>query len=323
MKRYRNYRAKKLRLPRKLIFFSAVAVAILLFTLILGNILKSNLENASIDTTDILSEKDPASKEPEKEKPVANGAEHDKALAEICASTLIIPANDEDFNLTTALGDLKAQGFNAVSINIFENSNITYASPALEKLTRMPSSESLIPYDTLCNAVTTAKDMGLRVSCIFQASESLCDEIVAEELFEMGFDEIIIRGFEKYTQLDNELVSVVNSYVERFRAATSDKMSIGVCFDETFYQRPANAPYIEKVYTSVNFLAIDMTDISADEIPAIVGELQGSSSAYLLRALFDSNDSENAETIKTQLKEQYFIANQFIKNIRDEETTDQ
>jgi len=319
MKRYRNYRAKKLRLPRKLIFFSAVALAILLFTLILGNILKSNLENANIDTTDVLNEKDPANKKPEKEDTVVSGAVHDKALADISANTLIIPTDDEDFNLTTTLGELKAEGFNTVSFNVFENSNITYASPALEKLIRAPLAESLIPYEALLSAVTTAKDMGLRVSCIFHASESLCDEIIAEELSHIGFDEIIIRGFEKYTQLDNELVSIVNSYVEKFRNATGDKLSIGVCFDETFYQKPANAPYIEKVYNAVNFLAIDMTDIPSEEIPAIVGELQGSSSAYLLRALFDASDAENSEAIKAQLKEQYFIANQFIKSLEKQD----
>ncbi|MBQ4066379.1 MAG: hypothetical protein IJD22_01920, partial [Clostridia bacterium] len=290
MKKYRSYKANKFRLPRRIIFFSVVAVVILVLAVIWGNVLKDRLESTPRDTTDILTTTDPSEDNSLEDDVPSENAVHDEAYRGVSAGYLDLTAAEDEAGARAAVGTLWEKGFNAACFVVTdEGGMITYASPSIESFSRLPASEELVPYELLSEAVREAKSMGMRASAVMTATEGLTDELLAAELFELGFDELIIRGFEEYTQLDNEKVSVVSGYISKLRDA-AEGMVFSLSFADEFYKAPSNAPYIEKIYANVEFLSIDMTGMSPEETGAAVDEMTGSFSAYLLRPLLSGTD---------------------------------
>ncbi|MBE6713809.1 MAG: hypothetical protein E7575_00800 [Ruminococcaceae bacterium] len=315
MKRYRNYKAKKLKLPRRIIFFVIIGVAITVFTVILGNILRDKLEKADIDTSEILSEPEQKPNQDQQNNKEEESASHNKDLAKVLAGCMDLTLGEDKTapDAYSVIEGIKNDGYNAVSFCVFdEGGKIAYASPALEEYTRLPSSEKLIPYDTLRSAIEKARNSGLRSSAVFTVSESSTDELIIRELCSIGFDEIVIRGFEKHTRLDNELVSQINGYILSVREIAQDRIDIGICFEKELYMTPSNAPYIEKIYDKANFLAIDFSLISPEDASAACADLQGSFSAYLMRPLIKWGDEESSASLKEALANCQITALQYI-----------
>ena len=129
-----------------------------------------------------------------------------------------------------------------------------------------------------------------------------------KQLSALGFDELIVRGFESYTRFDNEMVSEVNGYVNRLRGA-AENMVFSLSFDSLFFKAPSNAPYVEKIYANTEFLSIDMTACSPEDAATLSGEIAGSFSAYHLRPLLSS---ENAEGVDASLTAASITARQYI-----------
>ena len=300
MKRYRTYTAKKYKLAKRIIFFVIVALVIFGLTVLLGNHLKNKLESVEtaepfdFDTTESAPKEDKTENE--------ESVPHDPALAGVMAGYLDLRGVTEEKDALAAVEAVRAAGYNAVCFVVTDtNGNITYASPAVVAQSRLPASGELIPYDILSGAANSAKAGGMRLSCVMTASDSLSDETVAAELAAMGFDEIIIRGFEDYVQLSNEYVADINGYVNKIRAATDGTMDISVSFAPDFFKLAQNAPYIEKIYNKTEFLAIDLYGFDAADADTVAQSLQGSISAYLLRPLLDGTDTETAVAVKDAL----------------------
>ncbi|MBE6587175.1 MAG: hypothetical protein E7647_02025 [Ruminococcaceae bacterium] len=312
MKKYRTYTAKKFRMPRRIIFFCVVALIIIVLTVILGNVLKNKLENTPRDTSDILTTTDSADKENSDKEPEKEPVIHDEAFGGIVAGCLDLSAAEGPQEANNAVEALKAAGYNAVSFNVTDgNGMITYASPALEEYSRLTASDDLVTFDELKEAAKAAKSLGLRLCAVMTATEGICDELVAEELSAIGFDELCVRGFEEYTQFDNELVSRVNGYIDMLRGV-SGEMVFSLCFDGEFYKAPSNAPYIEKVYANTEFLAIDMTECSTQDALALAEDIVGSFNAYLLRPILSGSDSERAAEISEVLTGSSITARQYV-----------
>lgn len=300
MKRYRTYTAKKYKLAKRIIFFVACALVIFGLTVLLGNHLKNKLE--SVETQEPFDFDTTASTPKENDNKIEESVPHDEALSGVSAGYLDLRGIKEENDAKAAVDAVKAGGFNAVCLVVTDESgNITYASPAVVAQSRLPASGDLIPYEILSSAARYAKESGLRLSCVMTASESISDETVAAELASLGFEEIIIRGFEEYVQLSNEYVSNINGYVGKIREATGGAMEISVSFRPDFFKLAQNAPYIEKIYAKCEFLAIDLYGYTAEDAAAVAQSLQGSISAYLLRTLLDGTDTETAPAVKEAL----------------------
>lgn len=300
MKRYRTYTAKKYKLAKRIIFFVVAALVIFGLTVLLGNHLKHKLE--SVETAEPFDFDTTASAPKEDNTEQQESVLHDPALAGVTAGFLDLRGVKDEKDAKAAVDSVKAAGYNAVCFVVTdEGGNITYASPAVVAQSRLPASGELVSYEILSAAVKAAKGSGLRLSCVMTASESLSDETVASELASLGFEEIIIRGFEEYVQLSNEYVSNVNGYVNKIRKATGETMDIGVSFAPEFFKLAQNAPYIEKIYVNCEFFAIDLYGCTAEDVTTVAQSLQGSISVYLLRPVLDGTDTATATAVKEAL----------------------
>ena len=318
MKKYRTYTAKKFKIWRKIIFFAVIAALIFAFSVILGNNLKKKLENADINTSEIQTteSKNQGSADGGEDN---KGVEHDEALGKVRAGWLDLSGAETAKDAYRAVEGVAAKGFDAVSFNVTDGEGrLVYASPAVESASRLTASEELIPYDILQNAVLKAVGMDIRVSAVMTASDSLSDELVAAELSELGVDEIIVRGFEEHTALDNKTVSEINSYISALRSACGDDTSISVCFAPELFKLAKNAPYIEKIYLEAEFFAVDLTDLSADELSELVTQIGGSFSAYRLRAVLDGTDEESVSALDEVLAQAGISSRQYISGKSEE-----
>jgi len=313
VKKYSNYTAKKFRLPRRIIFFSVVALIIVVLTVIVGNVLKARLEGAEIDTSDVLTTTSPDEGREENNEGGEESVPHDEALSCVKAGYLDLKGITETAKAELLVENLKSLGYNAVSFPITdEGGAVTYASPAVVASSRLPASEALIPYEVLSAAVRRAKGLGMRLCGVITASESPTDPIVAGELSALGFDEFVVRGFESVDTVDNARVARIESYVSSLRGVCSGNICVGVAFSEGFFKAASNAPYIEKLYRIMEFMAIDLTSVSAEGAKSAAETLQGSFTAYLLRPLLSGSDKELSAEIDTALTDATVAARQYV-----------
>jgi len=315
MKKHRNYTAKKYRIARQIIFYVIVAIVIFVLAMILGNHLKGKVDSIDHSTTDVLEEtgpeKDPGEDRDEKEEE----AEHDPALAGVRCGYLSLFADSDMAGARRAVEAIRTSGYNAVCFRVTDpHGKITYRSPAIEEATRLPAAEALIPFEALSEAFKAAGDMGMRVSCVIGESDSLSDPVVVKELYMAGADEIVIMGFEEYTVVNNDTVSDIREYTDKLRAAAGGDIQISVVFAPEFYSDPHNAPYIEKIYKSCEFLAIDMTGAAAESVTETARELAGSFTAYLLRPVLSGEDADLVGEIDAALTELSISARQYISD---------
>ena len=312
MKKYRAYTAKKFRLPRRIIFFCVVALIIVVLAIVLGNFLKGKLDSTPRDTSDITTTPKNNEDAPSGDKNEEESAEHDPALSGVVSGYLDLSDVVDDAGITSVLDEMKTKGFNSLSFCVTDKEGkLTYASPAVEEASRLPASVEIVSYDILVRTVAMAKASGLRASAVMTVSDSLSDRLVVKELSEAGFDELILRGFEKYLSLDNDTVLEIGSFIDGVREI-SGNMALSLCFDTEFFMAPSNAPYIEKIYQNVEFLSVDLTAVTAEEIPELTDKIAGSISAYLLRPILNGEDGESAALIDTALSDAFFVARQYI-----------
>ena len=310
MKRYKAYTARKLKLPRRLLFFFAVAAIIFSATVIVGNVLKNRVEKAVPQTdteiTTLETEKAQADNTP------MQTAEHDEALLSVCAGHFDTSGITDAAGVRNEISALKQDGFNAVSYTVcYDSGNLSYASPALQEMTRLPASEKLFSYELLKYAAQFGHENGMRMSAVYAVSDnSEADRAVAAELYNAGFDEIILTGFEESSP-DGSGASLINSYCESLRkVAPAD---FGVLLSADIFENSKNAPFIEKIFAKTEFLAIDLRSSTGERTAALADSLQGSFSAYLLRPLI-SGASPEGEAVRTALSGKSIVACQYISS---------
>lgn len=302
MKYYRNYKAKKFKFPRRLVFVLVFALAITTLTLLLGNYLKRRLEEAPIDTSEVSSVETTDGSATLDTTPKVP---HNEALLDVSAGFLDLSGCTDTAEMQSRVQALKTAGYNAFSFVATDgDGRLTYASPAAQQLSRLPGKETLISLDMLTGAVTYAREIGLRASAVFEAESGQVqtDCAIAEELAGAGFDELLIRGFESYETLDNGSIETMLSYVRSLRERAP--MDIGVCLSGAVYTAAQYAPYIEKLFLETEFLAIDLTAANAEDAAAAAQRLQGSFTAYLLRAVLDGSNPENSAAVQAALSEE-------------------
>ena len=297
MKHYKAYTAKKFKLPRRIIFFAVVAVLIFAVTVIIGNVLKKRVDNNEIDTSEIT---EPAG---DKTDFTLDGTTvsvpHDEALASVAAGYLDLSGISDAEGARAAVQDLRSAGYNAAAVVIFDGDGmLSYASKAAESASGLKASEKLVPYEVLKTAVSEAGNLGIRSIAVADCGAKLLPDIAAE-LSSLGFNEILLRGFESLDALSADAVSQISAAIS---SVSSENMTVGVCLSSEIYLAAQNSPYIEKLYTEAHYLAIDLTSATSESAGETAERLQGSFSAYLLRAVLDGRNAENAAAVRSALQ---------------------
>ncbi len=291
MKYYKSYTAKKLKLPKRILFFAVVAALIFVFSLILGNSLKKDLAEADIDkeapeTVDISGV--------ENEQTESGGTAEHNTLT-YSGGCIELDGETDAAGANKLVSDVKVSGFSAVSFVAVDGDGLRYASEAVSAMSRLPASEKLVSSEVLRSAVQYAKSMGLRCSAVMLAGNGDVDLIIAAELYGMGFDEIIVSGFENCLTSEGGDITQAVAYLEKLRAAAELDVSLVLSRDAYTYAR--NSYHIEKLFTYCEFLGVDMTGCDADTVSAFADGFAGSISAYSLRAIINAEDTAAAEAL--------------------------
>lgn len=291
MNYYRNYTAKKLKLPRRLIFFAVIAVLIFIFSVILGNNLKKRLAEADIN-------KDPVEtvdlENIEKEQKEQGGNAVHETLP-YSAGFLTLTGEDDASSAKNKIYAVKTAGYTCVSFVCCDAEGLKYASPAMSELSRLPASETVADYSVLCDALAYAKSVGMRTSAVFLSRDAETDGIILAELCSAGFDEIIIRGFEGCLTSDGGDINEAVKYLGAVREKT--ECDIALALMPAAYTYARNSYHIEKLFTYTEFLSVDMTESTAEDARGLADGFAGSFSTYSLRALITHEQTDVEEAL--------------------------
>ncbi len=291
MKYYKSYTAKKLKLPRRILFFIIVAAVIFVFSVILGNNLKKRLADTDINTDPV----ETVDLENIKKEQNESGGNAVHETGKYCAGYLALDGEDDTASANSAVSKLKGEGYTAVAFAVTDESGLRYASPAMTELSRLPASEKIVGFDVLSGAISYGKSIGMRTSAVFAKSGGESDFLIINELCKMGFDEIIICGFEDSLGENGGDITEAVAYLERVCQVAD--CEIALALKPQAYTFARNSYHIEKLFTYTEFLAVDLTLSTAEDAAALADGFAGSFSAYSLRALITAEQTDVAESL--------------------------
>ncbi len=312
-KRYRNYTAKKYKLPKRILFFAVCALVIFIFALILGNNLKTKMENADINREPIETKDEAETAAP---SGIENGdATHPDSCAGVKAGYLSIANAADAAEVRIAVDKLREDGFNAISFICISDNRLTYASKVTEDYSRLPASDSVISFELLSEAVSYSEQIGLRTSAIYtKGNDASLDKAICGELATMGFDEIIISGFEDLLSEDGGTITPCIEYLKKIRRST-EGCNISLALSPAAYTYARNSYQIEKLFTYAEFMTIDMTELDLAAATELCSNISGSFSTYMLRPLINGE----AEDIAAMLSEKSISSVQYLSLIPEKE----
>lgn len=293
MKYYKSYTAKKLKLPRRIILFLVIAVLAFVFAIVLGNNLKKRLSETDINTEPVETVDLENIEKEHNEK--SGNAVHE--TGKYSAGYIHMDGETDVPAAQAAISKIRSEGFTSFSFIACNEEGLRYASPAMSALSRLPASEKIAGFETLKGAVSYAHSMGMRASAVFTRGDVKVDALIMNELCQMGFDEIIIRGFEDILSENGGDITKAVEYLEVVRKSAD--CDIAVSLMPQAYTFARNSYHIEKLFTYTEFLAVDLTKSTVEEVAALADGFEGSFSAYSLRALILAEQSDVYETLKT------------------------
>jgi len=312
-KRHGDKRTRKVVLRILFVLFAAAVIAVL--SSLLGNHLKKMVEE-SAETTSVGEMVDPSEEgEPSIER-FPTGTPGEKIT--VSAIGIDLSWNEESGE---SLSEIK-EHFDTVSIPVSENGSLVYTSPALLDYLRIPTEESqweavFAGYRGLRELCSLVKAEGLRLSAVMEASHWESDKVLVGELVSLGFDEVIVTGFD-------EITGEALSY---FSAISGDSVDIGAVFPAEEYLKAENERRIRLLSASGILLCVDLnTDRSPfDEVEkrtkTLVSKLRSAIEEYHVRFFLDTEDEQYiCEEYKALLE--YKAENiQITKQISHEELT--
>lgn len=219
------------------------------------------------------------------------------ATAEVTQSAAVTdkPADEDKDGEDSDNGDTKADPDSVtVEYDIFEN---------LKTVAEYTHSRSLYTVCIISADGAVSEDGVLSEACCER------DSVLAGELAELGFDEILITGlFDGDSQLPHETLRAIISYLARLRASTGDAR-LGVNLSDSAYLIPQNASSIKTLSEYADFLSISIETAAEDADRAYSSvydncySLKGNFSMYTLRALVNSEDEAIASAMYASLRE--------------------
>ncbi|MBR6808566.1 MAG: hypothetical protein IKM46_09370 [Clostridia bacterium] len=261
-------------------------------------------------------------------------SESDIKKKNVCAAHIDVVGVREDAveESIRALGDV----YNAISVNVVSPSgSLIYLSEALMDYVRLdgglvirPAEEAEEDAESLGDALeeiktalSVAGELGMRKSAVYSVSphvledstaadhERVADGIVIGEMYNMGFDEVILTSLVgEEEEISTELLKKLVSYLASLRKRSA-KIDIGVLLPASVYLVPQSGGFIKTLSEYADFLAISVgTDAeTADEAYSSAYDnchsLKGNFSVYNIRGMIETEDVEIAQAVYAALKD--------------------
>lgn len=291
----------------RVLFIIIAAIIIFSVTLLIGNRLKSRVEEA-----------DKAENTPH----ASTGLESERHLDENAAYSDYSPTvlgagiriNDYidggqggDETPKNIKNDVKkiSETYDTLTIDLStESGSLIYTSEAMCGISHIPFGGQSDEEKLIRSALDEAKANGLRTSAIILpilsettvSGAAAVDSELIKELSEMGFDEVL---FDLSGQLGDEIssdsASRIRNYVRDCSSLSDDVCKIGVMLSSEVYLNPSNAKQIQIVADVSAFIAIkfDLDEVyitteAYDSTSAAVTSLLGNFSVYNMRVIIDS-----------------------------------
>ncbi len=292
------------------LFIIIAATIIFSVTLLIGNKLKSKVEEA-----DKIENPTHASTGLESERHLdENAAYNDYSPTVLGAGVRISDylgsgANDstDDEPSPNIINDVKkiAESYDTLTLSLSdENGSLIYTSAAMCGISHIPFGGQTDEEKLIRSALDEAKTHDLRTCAIIfpilsettVSGAAAVDSELIKELSEMGFDEVL---FDLSAQFDAELssdsASRIRNYVRDCSSLTDEVCKLGVMLSSEVFLNPANAKQVQLVADVSEFIAIkfDLEDVyitteAYDATSAAVASLLGNFSVYNMRVVIDS-----------------------------------
>jgi len=228
---------------------------------------------------------------------------------DVFGATLFLRDYTTEEDAVLAVNNL-AQYYDTLLLSLTDTEgNLTYASPALCRLNRMPVPSDNKSFGLFSAATAAAKAKNMRLCALWMPNFSsgsvdgaaASDGTLMEELFLYGVDEVLLT-LPKDTRLTSETVTILRDYVKSCRAVSGDGCKIGILLSAPHYLSSDTAKQIQELSDSVSFLAVSFPlgeDTEASAIYRQTGEtitsLLGSFNVYNMRVLLEGERNQMAE----------------------------
>lgn len=247
------------------------------------------------------------------------GREQDKNTQAVTVKSRLVPlASLDSAGAAEYVGTLAAGGSTGVGAILTDREGyLTYPSEAVSKFTHQkPGAGDL---SVLRAVIAAAKERSMRSSALLFAGEDFADgsvsaqidALVAADASSLGFDEIVVFLPITTDELGNELTESIVAYLNTL-ATNASGCALGVCLSYDVFSTPRLSPHLELISSSSDFLAVDLTQSSANAeegakyVTDAVQKLAGSFSLYSLRAVFEGEDTAVADAKVRALAEKGF-----------------
>ena len=225
--------------------------------------------------------------------------------------------------------------YNAISVNVVSPSgSLVYLSDAVMEYVRLDGTlvsrpqlggEDLETEDmgdalpAIKKAIAVAEELNMRKSVVFSASvnvlgdsevsynERVLDGLLLGELYEFGFDEVIITSLvDEEDEITTELLKKIVSYIASLREH-SKEIDIGVMLPDSVYLVPQSASFIKSLSEYADFLAISVVteaenpDQAYSSVYDNCHSLKGNFSVYNIRGVITVADTEVASAVYAAL----------------------
>ncbi len=330
----------KAKLNTTVLFLAIFIIAVVVGTVMLGNYLKSKVDNGgATDDSDAETKK-------EESTPASGGISMiEPAEGNVRAGCLDISAISDEEDLVRRITHIFASGYDAVTIPVTKDNSLLYYSPAAAALSQLPTDASLPDLSEIIKKVReTGESYGFtpNVTVYYKLTSSgitdpvlseaafLFDNAIVAEAHNMGADEVIISGFPLVTAEDCDSILY---FIEKLKTSAPE-IKPGLSFTPDVYAVDVTASYLERLSSVTSFFAVDTsrldwsytvteetvseTDENGEEtevteqtvitgiyndIVNVAGEIKGSISLYGLRFIIEG---DNAYLLREATEALYF-----------------
>ncbi len=348
----RTYRpvSKKVKTVKKVVwrilFVLICAVALCVFSVYLGSWLKERA--AQIDS--ILTPDDTAQTESVTHETIPPATDSPEEEFSVSAAYLDVTAMT-GAEIESYVYNLH-ESYNTVTVNIIsDDGKLIYVSPALLEYVKLdPSNVTVAPIvgnasddgdsetyeiDALANIKTvldSAKRKGLRTCAVYSAAPAVMydkdyegawevDAVILGELYEMGFDEVLIRElFVGEGAFEAENTNKAATYAANLKEKAGE-IGIGMVLPEEAFLISQNANVVKTLSGYVDFLSmyVDVDGADAEEAYSIAYEefhsIKGTLNAYNVRAVILNEDEDVAAAVATALSDLASVSVQFTREV--------
>ena len=301
-----QYKGVKKRRFLNILIIIIFILAVVAFSLVLGNNLKKKSENSGVSTEPIetLPPESDKNEPDEREMNFKNERAYED-LASIGGYLDLTYCPDEK-SAENYVDYLSEVGYTGIVFKAFsDNGKLAYASHAVSDITGVEVPANVLQSELLMSAVSRAKANGMKTICIIplpDVSSTAEKELVRRtviknavvELGNMGFSQFIFTDALKASDFTSSRADVLFPFVSEIRGALPGA-DIGMELESSILDDPELTPVLELIFRFCDFFAVGFSDSdvwSADAVSAFLSSHSGSMSAYNMKAFSASSTPE-------------------------------